>query len=66
MLALPTALLSVDASVLNLALPQLSVDLHASNTAQLWTLDGYRFMIAGFLVTMGTLGDCERPDLGHD
>src|SRR5262245_64473014 len=56
-LALPTLLLSLDISVLYLALPRLSTDLGASGTQQLWILDIYSFMLAGFLVTMGTLGD---------
>lgn len=56
-LALPTLLLSMDVSVLYLALPQLSADLGASGTQQLWILDIYSFMLAGLLVTMGTLGD---------
>jgi MFS transporter, DHA2 family, multidrug resistance protein len=56
-LALPTLLLSLDVSVLYLALPQLSGDLGASSTEQLWILDIYSFLLAGFLVTMGTLGD---------
>ena len=56
-LALPTLLLSLDVSVLYLALPQLSADLGADSTQQLWILDIYSFMLAGFLVTMGTLGD---------
>ena len=56
-LALPTLLLSLDVSVLYLALPHLSIDLGATGTEQLWILDIYSFMLAGFLVTMGTLGD---------
>src|ERR1044071_6945904 len=56
-LALPTLLLSLDVSVLYLALPNLSADLGADSTEQLWITDIYSFMIAGFLVTMGTLGD---------
>ncbi len=56
-LALPTLLLSLDISVLYLALPHLSTDLGADSTQQLWILDIYSFMLAGFLVTMGTLGD---------
>jgi MFS transporter, DHA2 family, multidrug resistance protein len=56
-LALPTLLLALDVSVLYLALPQLSADLGAGSTQQLWILDIYSFMIAGFVVTMGTLGD---------
>ncbi|TWD81688.1 DHA2 family multidrug resistance protein-like MFS transporter [Kribbella amoyensis] len=56
-LALPTLLLSLDVSVLYLALPSLSADLGADSTQQLWILDIYSFLLAGFLVTMGTLGD---------
>ena len=56
-LALPTLLVSVDVSVLFLALPHLSADLGASSIEQLWITDIYGFMTAGFLVTMGTLGD---------
>ncbi|GAB3831774.1 MFS transporter [Kribbella italica] len=56
-LALPTLLLSLDVSVLYLALPKLSSDLGATSTQQLWILDIYSFLLAGFLVTMGTLGD---------
>ncbi|UQX05381.1 MFS transporter [Streptomyces sp. RerS4] len=56
-LALPTTLLALDLGVLYLALPHLSADLDPSSTQQLWIMDIYAFMIAGFLITMGTLGD---------
>lgn len=56
-LALPTLLLSLDMSVLHLAVPHLAADLRPSSTELLWIIDIYGFMIAGFLVTMGTLGD---------
>lgn len=56
-LALPALLLSVDASVLFLALPQLSADLGATGVEQLWIIDVYGFLIGGFLITMGGLGD---------
>ncbi|WP_283136491.1 MFS transporter [Rhizohabitans arisaemae] len=56
-LALPTMLLSVDLSVLYLALPSLAADLGAGSTQQLWIIDVYGFLVAGFLITMGTLGD---------
>jgi MFS transporter, DHA2 family, multidrug resistance protein len=56
-LALPTLLLSLDISVLYLALPHMSGDLGASSTEQLWILDIYSFLLAGFLVTMGNVGD---------
>ncbi|WP_335936492.1 MFS transporter [Streptomyces sp. PTD5-9] len=56
-LSLPTLLVALDVFVLLLALPHLAVDLHANSTQQLWIMDIYGFMIVGFLVTMGTLGD---------
>ncbi|MFI6905291.1 MFS transporter [Nonomuraea sp. NPDC050394] len=56
-LALPTLLLSLDVTVLHLAVPHLGADLNPSSTQTLWIIDIYGFMIAGFLVTMGTLGD---------
>jgi len=56
-LALPTLLVALDTFVMLLALPHLSRDLGASGTEQLWIMDVYGFMVAGFLVTMGTLGD---------
>jgi len=56
-LALPTFLVSIDLFVLLLALPVLSKNLGASSNQQLWIMDIYGFMLAGFLVTMGTLGD---------
>ncbi|WP_442802471.1 MFS transporter [Streptomyces sp. CMB-StM0423] len=56
-LALPTLLLALDVSVLHLAVPHLAADLQPGNTQMLWIIDIYGFMIAGFLVTMGTLGD---------
>jgi DHA2 family multidrug resistance protein-like MFS transporter len=40
-----------------LALPHLSEALKANSTQQLWVIDIYGFMLAGFLITMGTLGD---------
>ncbi|MFJ9113453.1 MFS transporter [Streptomyces sp. NPDC102283] len=56
-LTLPTTLLALDSTVLNLAVPHLSADLQPTSSQLLWTVDIYGFMIAGFLVTMGTLGD---------
>jgi MFS transporter, DHA2 family, multidrug resistance protein len=56
-LALPCLLYAMDLTVLNLAVPHLSADLKPSSTQLLWIVDVYGFMVAGFLVTMGTLGD---------
>ncbi|MFC7588962.1 MFS transporter [Nonomuraea antimicrobica] len=52
-----TLLLSLDLTVLHLALPTLSADLGASSTQVLWIGDIYGFALAGLLVTMGNLGD---------
>ncbi|GIH16963.1 MFS transporter [Rugosimonospora africana] len=56
-LALPTLLVSLDTFVMVLALPRLAAGLHADNTQQLWIMDIYGFMVAGFMITMGTVGD---------
>lgn len=56
-LVLPTLLLALDMTVLHLAAPRLSADLQPSSSELLWILDIYGFMVAGFLITMGTLGD---------
>ncbi|MFN4128403.1 MAG: MFS transporter, partial [Paracoccaceae bacterium] len=56
-LALPTALLGLDVTLLYLALPALAADLQPTSTQALWIMDVYGFMIAGFLITMGALGD---------
>ncbi|RBQ15407.1 MFS transporter [Spongiactinospora rosea] len=56
-LALPTLLISMDLSVLILATPALSADLQPSAAQLLWITDIYGFLIAGSLITMGTLGD---------
>jgi DHA2 family multidrug resistance protein-like MFS transporter len=47
----------MDLTVLNLAVPQLTADLKPSAAEMLWIIDIYGFMVAGFLMTMGTLGD---------
>jgi DHA2 family multidrug resistance protein-like MFS transporter len=57
LLALPTALLGLDLTLLHLTLPALAADLQPSSTEALWIMDAYGFLIAGFLITMGTLGD---------
>ena len=56
-LALPTLLVTMDLSVLFLAVPELSRDLSPSSAELLWITDIYGFLIAGSLITMGTLGD---------
>jgi DHA2 family multidrug resistance protein-like MFS transporter len=56
-IALPCLLYSMDLTVLFLAVPHLSADLRPSSTQLLWITDIYGFLLAGSLVTMGTLGD---------
>ncbi len=55
--ALPCLVYAMDLTVLNLALPVLSRELQPSSAQLLWILDIYGFFVAGFLITMGTLGD---------
>ncbi|MGQ0778161.1 MAG: MFS transporter [Pseudonocardiales bacterium] len=50
-------LIGLDITVLHLAVPQLSADLRPDSAQLLWIVDIYGFLIAGFLLTMGTLGD---------
>lgn len=57
LLAVPTVLLGLDVTVLYLVLPSLMSDLAPTATQTLWIMDAYGFFIAGFLITMGTLGD---------
>ncbi|TDD23893.1 MFS transporter [Nonomuraea diastatica] len=62
-LVLPVLLVSMDVTVLYLALPPLSVGLAPSGTELLWIVDIYTFVVAGLLIPMGALGDrigCRR------
>ncbi len=56
-LALPLLLVSMDVSILYFAVPEISRDLHASATQQLWIFDVYGFVLAGLLITMGAVAD---------
>jgi DHA2 family multidrug resistance protein-like MFS transporter len=56
-LALPCVLYSMDLTVLNLAVPSLAADLEPTSAQLLWIVDIYGFLVAGGLITMGTLGD---------
>ncbi len=57
MIALPCVLYSMDLTVLNLAVPALRAELKPSASELLWIVDIYGFLVAGSLITMGTLGD---------
>ncbi|MEU0689185.1 MFS transporter [Streptomyces uncialis] len=56
-LMLPLLLVSMDVSVLYFAVPAISADLAPSGTQQLWIFDIYAFVLAGLLMTMGSIGD---------
>ncbi|MDT3395517.1 MFS transporter [Streptomyces sp. B1866] len=56
-LCLPALLVTMDLTLLFMAVPQLVSDLHPSSSQLLWITDIYGFMIAGFLITMGSLGE---------
>jgi DHA2 family multidrug resistance protein-like MFS transporter len=47
----------MDLTVLNLALPSLTLELRPRSSELLWIVDIYGFLVAGALITMGTLGD---------
>ena len=56
-ISLPCMLYSMDLTVLNLAVPAISAELQPSSAQLLWIVDIYGFLVAGSLITMGTLGD---------
>src|SRR5919202_5006599 len=62
-LALATVVSAV--SSLNVALPDLARDLHATQTQLQWVVDAYAVVFAGLLLLAGALGDAigRRPVL---
>ncbi|EPG72670.1 transporter, major facilitator family protein [Leptospira fainei serovar Hurstbridge str. BUT 6] len=56
-IALPCLLYAMDLTVLYLAVPHLTAALKPTSSQLLWIVDIYGFLVAGFLITMGTLGD---------
>lgn len=56
-IALPCMVYAMDLTVLNMAIPSISQDLRPSAAELLWIVDIYGFLVAGSLITMGTLGD---------
>src|SRR3954467_6081627 len=47
----------LDNTVLNIALPTIQRDLHASQSELVWSVDSYILVFAAFLFTWGVLGD---------
>src|SRR3954453_14646633 len=50
-------IISLDNTILNVALPALTEQLHASTSQLQWIVDGYTLVFAGLLLTAGSLGD---------
>jgi MFS family permease len=47
----------VDTTILNVALPSLVRDLHATSSGLQWIVDAYTVVFAGLLLSAGSLGD---------
>jgi MFS transporter, DHA2 family, multidrug resistance protein len=56
-LAVSVLVVGLDVFVLTLAIPTLSVDLHASSSDAQWFLDAYSLVLAAALLPAGLLGD---------
>lgn len=56
-LGLAALVYAMDLTVLHLAVPSLSADIKPTSAELLWIIDIYGFVVAGSLITMGTLGD---------
>src|ERR671919_127835 len=56
-LLLAALVYAMDLTVLNLAIPRISAELQPTSAQLLWIIDIYGFLVAGLLITMGTLGD---------
>ncbi|CAN5899988.1 MFS transporter [soil metagenome] len=56
-LLLAVLIIAIDNTVLGFAVPELSDALSPTSNELLWIVDSYPFVLAGLLVTMGSLGD---------
>jgi EmrB/QacA subfamily drug resistance transporter len=56
-MCLSLVLVVASVSSLNLAMPQLAVDLSASSSAMTWIADGYTVALAALVLPLGALGD---------
>jgi len=50
-------LISLDTTILNVALPSIVRDMHATSSQLQWFVDAYAVVFAGLLLTLGALGD---------
>jgi len=49
--------ITMDMTILNIALPQMAGELHPSSDQQLWIVDVYSLVLAGLLVSWAAIGD---------
>ena len=56
-MVLSTLAVGLDTTVLSVALPTLSLDLHASTGQLQWFIDSYNLVLAAALLPAGLLGD---------
>jgi EmrB/QacA subfamily drug resistance transporter len=56
-LCLSLLVVSLDNTILNVALPTLVRKLHATDSQLQWIVDGYTIVFAGLMITFGSLGD---------
>ena len=54
---LGSGLAGIDATVVNIALPALGRELHASFASLQWTINSYTLTLASFILLGGSLGD---------
>ncbi len=57
LITIATFMLLLDITVVNVALPDIQRELHASLSSLQWVVDAYSLMLAAFLLTAGSLGD---------
>jgi EmrB/QacA subfamily drug resistance transporter len=50
-------LISLDNTILNVAIPSITVSLHATSSQLQWIVDAYAVVFAGLLLSLGALGD---------
>jgi EmrB/QacA subfamily drug resistance transporter len=57
LVSVATFMLLLDVTVVNVALPDIQRELHASLSSLQWVVDAYSLTLAAFLLTAGSLGD---------
>jgi EmrB/QacA subfamily drug resistance transporter len=57
LVSIATFMLLLDITIVNVALPDIQRDLHASLSSLQWVVDAYSLMLAAILLTAGSLGD---------